>query len=87
MRIRNCLRLSLLALALMLPLVSAPTASACPNCKDALASQGVTPGGAGDISAGFSRSILLMMAMPFALLGVGTVAIVRLARRGGLPRL
>jgi hypothetical protein len=80
------LRLGLLAGALLLPLAAPSPASACPNCKSGLAVQ-ESEGGSGDFASGFSRSIVLMLAMPFALLGVGTVAVVRLARKGGIPQL
>lgn len=83
---------SRLLLAGMLCLFATTPAISCPNCKDALSRQEHLEGpgsgaGAGDFATGFSRSVLLMMAMPFALLGVGTVAVVRLARRGGIPQL
>jgi hypothetical protein len=88
MRLAPRFRIGLLAIALGLPLSLGSPASACPNCKEALASDPAGQAdGAGDISVGFSRSILLMMAMPFALLGAGTVAVVWIARRGGIPQL
>ncbi|RUL87195.1 hypothetical protein [Tautonia sociabilis] len=83
MRPSTWLLTAVLAGALCLGL--SPSAPACPNCKDALAAQ--DPGGAGDVSAGYSRSILLMIAVPFVLFGSGTVAVVRLARKGGIPQL
>ncbi len=57
-------------------------ASACPNCKEAVANQG---GDAARLADGYSWSILLMMAMPFALLGTGTIFVARAVRRGDLP--
>ncbi|MEW4568289.1 hypothetical protein AB1L88_10515 [Tautonia sp. JC769] len=86
MPLRPIFRLALLAAALLLPLAATPPASACPNCKSGLAVE-ESAGDRGDFASGFSRSIVLMLAMPFALLGVGTVAVVRLARRGGIPQL
>lgn len=77
-----------LLLAGILCLFATTPATSCPNCKDALGSQEQREGtGAGDFATGFSRSVVFMMAMPFALFGVGTVAVVRLARRGGIPQL
>ena len=40
-------------------------ASACPSCKEALASSS----GRGDLVSGFFWSILFMLSMPFVLLG------------------
>ncbi len=59
-------------------------AHACPNCKEALASQ---TGEESHLKDGYYYSILLMMGMPFALLGTGAFFVVRTVRRGGLPEL
>lgn len=83
MRTLDWLRLVLLAGILLL--ASSSEASACPNCSKALADQ--EQGQAGDVASGFSRSILLMIAVPFSLFGIGTFAVVRAARRGGIPQL
>jgi heme/copper-type cytochrome/quinol oxidase subunit 2 len=48
--------------------------AACPSCKEGLS-------GADQWAQGFNTSILFMMAMPFAVVGVVTIAVVR-ARRG-----
>ncbi len=61
---------------------SASVASACPNCKEAVANQG---GDAARLADGYSWSILLMMAMPFTLLGTGTFFVARAVKRGGFP--
>ena len=61
---------------------SASDASACPNCKEAVANQG---GDAARLADGYSWSILLMMAMPFTLLGTGTFFVARAVKRGGIP--
>ena len=59
-------------------------AAACPNCKEAVANQ---PGGsdAAGLADGYSYSILLMMAMPFALLGTGAFVVTRAVKRGAFP--
>ena len=57
---------------------------ACPNCKEAVANQ---DGDAMRLANGYSWSILLMIAMPFALLGTGTLMVARAVRRGALPEL
>jgi heme/copper-type cytochrome/quinol oxidase subunit 2 len=74
--------LPVLALALVLLLVG--EASACPNCKEALASQ---TGDAARLKDGYFYSILFMMGMPFLLLGTGALMVVRAAKRGALPEL
>jgi Na+-driven multidrug efflux pump len=53
-------------IALALVLVFAATASACPNCKEALAANDPEQSG---IVKGYFYSILFMMGMPFAFLG------------------
>ncbi len=59
-------------------------ASACPNCKEALASQS---GDAARLQDGYTYSILFMMAMPFILFGTGAFFVFRAVRRGSLPEL
>jgi hypothetical protein len=83
MRIASRVRIGLVAGVILLGLAN--SGSACPNCSRALADQ--EQGEAGDVAAGFSRSILLMIAVPFTLFGIGAVSIVRVARRGGIPQL
>lgn len=72
------------SLALAAALLSASSATACPSCKEAVASQDIN---AARLSSGFSYSILLMIAMPLTLLGAGAFAIARASRRGSLPPL
>ncbi len=64
---KHCRLLSNVALvvALVLVLVCAQTASACPSCKAALANQD----GKGDLVTGMMYSILFMLSMPFAIFG------------------
>jgi hypothetical protein len=54
----------------------------CPNCKEAVANQ---DGDAMRLANGYSWSIILMISMPFALLGAGMMMIARAVRRGSLP--
>ena len=75
-------RLPLIMATVCLWFCLAGDASACPNCKEAVANQG---GDAARLADGYSWSILLMMAMPFALLGTGTIFVARAVRRGDLP--
>jgi hypothetical protein len=66
-----------IAVALLAILALAETASACPFCKEALASSG------GDLVSGFFYSILFMLSMPFLIFtGMGTYlyVLVRKAR-------
>ncbi len=71
-------------LALALGLMLAPAASACPNCKEALASQ---PSDAALWANGFSWSILLMLGVPTGILGVGGLAVRRAVKLGILPEM
>ncbi len=69
-------------IVLGLALIAPATASACPNCKEAVANQ---DGEAMRLADGYSYSILLMMAMPFTLFGTGAFFVARAVRRGSLP--
>ena len=60
----------------------AGSAMACPNCKEAVANQS---GDAARLANGYSYSIMLMMAMPFTLLGTGAYLVTRAVKRGALP--
>jgi hypothetical protein len=71
-------------LALLLVVTLAGEALGCPNCKEAVANQ---DGDAMRLANGYSWSILLMITMPFAILGTGMVMIARAVKRGGLPEL
>jgi hypothetical protein len=62
----------------------APVASACPNCKEAVAAQ---PSEVAAMARGYNWSVLLMLAVPATLLGNGTHMVVRAARQGALPEL
>ena len=73
--------LPLVMLALLLLLAWAVDASACPNCKEAISSQG----NGESLKTGYFWSILFMIGMPFSMLGAGSLMVVRAARRGSLP--
>ena len=73
-----------MGLAVLSLLVLASDALGCPNCKEAVANQ---DGDAMRLANGYSWSILLMMATPFALLGTGMLMVVRAVRSGALPEL
>ena len=62
---RHRLLLNWLTLALAVGVICslAGVVTACPNCKEALASDG------GNVVAGYFWSILFMMSMPFVILG------------------
>ena len=59
-------------------------AAACPNCKEAVSAQ---PSEVAGMARGYNWSVLLMLAVPFTLLGTGTLMVVRAAKRGTLPEL
>ena len=68
---RGIARCGLMLAAVVVVLSLASTAWACPTCKEDLAND---PQGRG-LATGFYYSILLMMSMPFAIMGMlGTVA-------------
>ena len=77
-------RLSVGLVTICLGLALAGEASGCPNCKEAVANQA---GGsaAARLADGYSWSILLMMAMPFTLLGTGALLVTRAVKQGALP--
>ncbi len=71
-------------LAIGLWLGAEGVASACPNCKEAVAAQ---PDAVAAMARGYSWSILLMMSMPFTLLGTGAFLIARAVKRGAIPEM
>lgn len=73
-----------LALGLGIGLGLAAPAAACPNCKEAVAAQ---PSEVASMARGYNWSVLVMLAVPFTMLGTGTLMVVRAARRGALPEL
>ena len=64
-------------------LVARP-AAACPNCKDALADQ---PSESASLARGFNWSILVMLGVPFSILGVGGLVVRRAVKRGVQPEM
>ncbi len=72
-------------LAILWMLGLAAEASACPNCKEAVANQGGAE--AQRLADGYSYSILMMIAMPFTLLGTGAFLVARAVKRGVLPEM
>ena len=73
--------LSVAALALLLAVSYQSIATACPNCKDALAQNDPTSAG---LARGYALSIMFMLSMPFLLTaGLGTYfyLLVRQARK------
>ena len=71
-------------LALSVSLAATSTAPACPNCKEAVSAQ---PSEVAGMARGYNYSVLLMLVMPFALMGTGALAVVRASRRGMLPEM
>jgi hypothetical protein len=78
MRMRPALRV--LAVVLLLAVLLPAIAAACPLCKEA-ASNADKPGQS-DVWRGMYWSILLMVAMPFSMVGALIVAVKRARRRG-----
>jgi hypothetical protein len=71
-------------LVLLFVLGFSSNALACPNCKEAIASQ---DGDAMRLANGYSWSIILMIGTPFTLLGTGTMMVVRAVKRGSFPEM
>ncbi len=72
------MRWLLVAMAVVLVLLIASVAAACPNCKESL-TQSDPQGQA--MAAGYYYSILFMMSMPFAILGTfGSLAYLSIRR-------
>ena len=74
-----------IVLALALLLVGAgSSASACPNCKEAVSAQ---PSEVAGMARGYNMSVLFMLAVPFTMLGGGAFAVARAVKRGVLPEM
>ena len=74
----------IVVVALALLLLLAGDALACPNCREAVANEASD---AGRQASGYAWSILFMIAMPFTLLGAGTMMLVRAVRSGAMPEM
>ena len=72
-------------LVLALILILAGDASACPNCKEAVANQ--SGADAAGLRNGYFWSIIMMISMPFGMLSAGVFAVVRAVKRGALPEM
>jgi hypothetical protein len=81
----SVLKRAILRLAIPIVLATSGLANACPNCKEAVANQEGSD--ARRLADGYSYSILMMIAMPFTLLGTGALLIAREVKRGSLPEM
>ena len=84
---RRTIRAAASILAISGAMLIAPSrpASACPNCKEAVALQ--APEEAQRLASGYFYSILLMIAMPSTLLAIGGFAVTRAVKKGLLPEM
>jgi hypothetical protein len=57
-------------------------ASACPNCKEAVAAQ---PSEVQGMARGYNYSVLFMLTMPVGLLGGGAILVSRAVKNGSMP--
>jgi len=73
-----------LILALVVSVLSASQAAACPNCKEAVSA---SPSEAANLADGFNWSVLFMLSVPFSLLGTGAVIVRRAVKNGAFPEL
>jgi hypothetical protein len=58
--------------------------SACPNCKEAVS---LDAGETTNLSNGFNWSVVLMLTVPFSMLGTGAFMVRRAVRLGTLPEM
>jgi len=72
------------ALALASLLLVAADAAACPGCREAVANQ---TGDALRLKDGYYWSIIMMIAMPFSMVGTGAFFVTRAIKRGLLPEM
>jgi hypothetical protein len=73
-----------LAATLAASALAGPSATACPNCKEAVEAQ---TGEGAKLKDGYFYSILFMVAMPFTLLGTGAFLVTQAVKRGSLPEM
>ena len=73
-----------IATALLILLLAAGGARACPNCKEAVSLQS---GEAANLSNGYNWSVIFMITVPFSMMGTGAFAIHRAVKRGALPEM
>ena len=73
-----------IAVALMIMLACGPSATACPNCKEAVSLQSGEQASQAD---GYNWSVMFMLIVPFSMMGTGAFAIHRAVKRGSLPEL
>jgi hypothetical protein len=73
-----------LAVAMVLSLLGAGDAVACPNCKEAVSA---TSSEASGMSDGFNWSVMFMLCVPFSLLGTGAFMVRRAVKNGTFPEL
>jgi hypothetical protein len=73
-----------IATALLILLLDASGARACPNCKEAVS---LGSGEAASQSNGYNWSVIFMISVPFSMMGMGAFAIHRAAKRGVFPEL
>jgi hypothetical protein len=69
--------------ALILATLTA-SASACPNCKEAVNLQ---DGEVANMSSGYNWSVLFMLVVPFSMLGTGAFFVRRAVKSGALPEM
>jgi hypothetical protein len=63
---------------------TAATASACPNCKEAVT---LDAGEVANMSSGYNWSVVFMLAVPFSMLGTGAFLVRRAVKNGVLPEM
>jgi len=69
---------------LIILVVTAASASACPNCKDAVT---LDAGEVANMSSGYNWSVAFMLVVPFSMLGTGAILVRRAVKNGVLPEM
>jgi hypothetical protein len=80
-RIKKLLQALFVFALLLMPIANV---QACPSCREAVGNQ---TGEAATLKDGYYYSILMMMSMPFALMGTGAFFVVRLVKSGAIREL
>jgi hypothetical protein len=63
---------------------TAASATACPNCKEAV---NLDAGEVANMSSGYNWSVVFMLAVPFTMLGTGAFLVRRAVKSGVLPEM
>ena len=72
------------AAAALILVASAASATACPNCKEAVT---LEAGEVANMASGYNWSVCLMLIVPFSMLGTGVFFVRRAVNNGAIPEM